>query len=61
MTKSDDAGTTVEVQAPLGEPPVFYRECDEMSRFVSELKQKAIIRPEKEVKKNRWWSHFSKA
>eukprot|EP00804_Cyclotella_cryptica_P019175 CCRYP_021137-RA/>CCRYP_021137-RA protein AED:0.01 eAED:0.01 QI:259/1/1/1/1/1/2/302/927 len=61
VTKADNVGTIVEVQAPLGKPPVFYRECDEMSDFVSDLKRKAIICPEKEVKKNRWWPHFSKA
>ncbi|KAL7483561.1 hypothetical protein ACHAW6_009226 [Cyclotella cf. meneghiniana] len=61
VTTSDHVGTTVEVRAPLGEPPVFYRECDDMSHFVSDLKQKAIIRPEKKVQKSRWWPHFSKA
>lgn len=61
VTTTDNVGITVEVRAPLGEPPVFYRECDDMGRFVSDLKQKAIIRPEKKVQKSRWWPHFRKA
>lgn len=45
----------IEVFAPVGMPPVFYRECDEVKRFVVELKQKGIIRPDITVKKSKWW------
>mmetsp|Transcript_26989 Transcript_26989/g.44243 ORF Transcript_26989/g.44243 Transcript_26989/m.44243 type:complete len:213 (+) Transcript_26989:3-641(+) len=36
-------GKTIEVLAPLGEPPVFIRDCEIMHQFVAILKQKRII------------------
>ncbi|KAL7554276.1 hypothetical protein ACHAWF_017720 [Thalassiosira exigua] len=37
-------GKTVEVRAPLGEPPVFVRDHDDMRRFMATLQQKGIIK-----------------
>lgn len=36
-------GKTIEVMAPVGEPPVFVRDCDMMHRFMEELRQGGII------------------
>ena len=36
-------GKTVEVSSPVGEPPVFIRDCDIMHQLVARLKQKRII------------------
>jgi hypothetical protein len=61
VTNMNDTGVIIEVQAPVGEPPVFYRQCDEMKRFVHNLKQKGFVCPEKKRRKSRWWSRFRKS
>ena len=60
MTESDNLGMFVEVEAPVGKPPVFYRESDVINRFVADLKSKGMIYPEKKVRRSRWRSVFGK-
>ena len=43
-------GKTVEVSSPVGEPPVFIRDCDVMNQFVTTLKQNGIISSKKKSK-----------
>jgi len=43
-------GKTVEVSSPVGEPPVFVRECDVMHQFVATLKQNGVISSTKRSK-----------
>jgi hypothetical protein len=40
-------GKIVEVPAPIGEPPVFIRDCDTMNKFVAILRKKRIIKTNK--------------
>ena len=40
-------GKTVDVSSPVGEPPVFIRDCDVMNQFVATLKQNGIISSKK--------------
>lgn len=56
MTASDNLGMFVEVKAPVGKPPVFYRKSDVISRFVADLKSKGMIYPEKKEQRSRWRS-----
>lgn len=43
-------GKTVEVSSPVGEPPVFVRDCDVMHQFVDTLKQNGVISSKKRSK-----------
>jgi hypothetical protein len=43
LTGGHNIGRTVKVPAPVGEPPVFIRDCDVMHRFVAMLRDKGII------------------
>ena len=43
-------GKTVEVASPVGEPPVFIRDCDVMHQFVDILKQNGVISSKKRSK-----------
>ena len=43
-------GKTVEVSSPVGEPPVFIRDCDVMNQFVATLKQNGILSSKKKSK-----------
>lgn len=43
-------GKTVEVSSPVGEPPVFIRDCDVMHQFVATLKQNEVISSKKRSK-----------
>lgn len=54
MTTSHNLGTVVEVKAPVGKPPVFYKDSEEMRKFVSDLKGKGMIHPEIHAKRSRW-------
>ena len=49
-------GKTIEVSAPLGEPPVFVRDCEVMHQFVDILKQKRIITMKKKSRKKSMFS-----
>ena len=46
-------GKTVEVSSPVGEPPVFIRDCDVMNQFVAKLKQNGIISSSKKRSKGK--------
>ncbi len=44
MSGPHNFGKFVEVSAPVGEPPVFIRDCDMMRKFVANLRKKRIIK-----------------
>ena len=43
MAGPHNFGKIVEVPAPIGEPPVFVRDCDTMNKFVAILRKKRHI------------------
>jgi len=63
MTVSSRLGTTVEVKCPIGKPPVFWRNdqgVGEINQFISDLRRKGMICPEKPLQKGIWRSLLSK-
>jgi alpha-glucosidase (family GH31 glycosyl hydrolase) len=44
VTAPDNLGSWVEVKAPVGKPPVFYKTSKEMSQLVSNLRKMGMIR-----------------
>ena len=59
MTGEHNVGKSITVRAPIGEPPVFIRDCDAMNQFVSALTDKGIIKNHRKSKsriKRRWVS-----
>ena len=47
MAGPHSIGKTVEVSSPIGEPPVFIRDCDVMNQFVATLKQNGVLSSKK--------------
>eukprot|EP00581_Thalassiosira_minuscula_P030838 CAMPEP_0183774566 /NCGR_PEP_ID=MMETSP0739-20130205/42294_1 /TAXON_ID=385413 /ORGANISM="Thalassiosira miniscula, Strain CCMP1093" /LENGTH=291 /DNA_ID=CAMNT_0026015925 /DNA_START=1 /DNA_END=876 /DNA_ORIENTATION=- len=60
MAGPNNIGKTVEVPAPIGEPPVFFRDTDIMHRVVAMLKQKGIIttNEKRQMRKSSLFSSF---
>ncbi|KAL7506815.1 hypothetical protein ACHAXN_004035, partial [Cyclotella atomus] len=46
VTAPDNLGSWVEVRAPVGKPPVFYKTSEEMSQLVNHLRKMGMIHPE---------------
>ena len=51
VTGPNNIGSTIEVKCPVGQPPVFIRDHDDMHRVVALLRQKRIVIIKKKEKK----------
>jgi len=61
VSGQDNTGKTIEISAPLGEPPVFIRDVDIMRQFIKTLKQKQVIsttNKKSDTKKSSLFSSF---
>ena len=61
VTGPDNIGATIEVKCPVGQPPVFIRDHDDMHRVVALLRQKRKIIIKKKEKKKSLLSSFRKS